>query len=192
MKQEILKIIKQGENERSAIVHRDYREGVHSQFRVYYDKLVFWNIGKLPYDLSIEDIKKGTKKSYPRNKLIAEIFRDCGLIERYGSGVRKVIEQFKEYGLKEPSFKEVAGGFDVVTYSKEFKEEIMKEKTVEKTVEKIFALIKEDPKITQEELSAKTGLTRRGVEWNLSKLKEKGLLKRIGPDKGGYWEVMEI
>jgi ATP-dependent DNA helicase RecG len=32
----------------------------------------------------------GKKKSEPRNKLIAEIFRDCGLIERYGSGIKRV------------------------------------------------------------------------------------------------------
>ena len=65
------------------------------------------------------------------------------------------------------------------------------EKTVEKTVEKIVYLIKENPHITQKELSEKTGLTRRGVEWNLSKLKEKGILKRVGPAKGGYWEVLK-
>jgi ATP-dependent DNA helicase RecG len=33
------------------------------------------------------------------------------------------------------------------------------------------------------------GLTRRGIEWNLSRLKEKGLIERIGPDKGGHWKV---
>ena len=35
-----------------------------------------------------------------------------------------------------------------------------------------------------------TGLTKRGVEWNLSKLKAKGLIRREGGDKGGYWEVL--
>ena len=197
MKQEILKIIEQGENETNAIVHRDYREGVHSQFRVYYDKLVFWNVGKLPYDLSIEDIKKGTKKSYPRNKLIAEIFRDCGLIERYGSGVKKVIEQFREYGLKEPSFKEVAGGFDAIAYSKEFKQKKVGEKGVEKGVEIsekqriILNLVKEIPNISKEKLKIRGGLTKKSVEYNIEKLKQKGLLKRIGPAKGGYWEVID-
>ena len=65
------------------------------------------------------------------------------------------------------------------------------EKTVEKTVEKILNLIKENPKVTQMELSAKTGLTRRGIEWNLKQLKQVGKLKRIGPDKGGSWEIVD-
>ena len=58
-----------------------------------------------------------------------------------------------------------------------------------KTVGKILALIDENHKITREELSAKIGLTIRGVKWNLKKLKKEGVLKRIGPAKGGYWEV---
>ncbi|MFH1452403.1 MAG: winged helix-turn-helix transcriptional regulator [Armatimonadota bacterium] len=56
-------------------------------------------------------------------------------------------------------------------------------------MEKILALIKANPKITQKEIIDKTGLTRRGVEWNLKKLKNTGILKRIGPDKGGHWKL---
>ena len=65
------------------------------------------------------------------------------------------------------------------------------EKTVEKTVEKIFVIIKANPSITQKEIMDKTGLTRRGVEWNLKKLKGADRIQRIGPDKGGHWEIIE-
>ena len=58
-------------------------------------------------------------------------------------------------------------------------------------MEKILNAIKNNSKITQNKLIEVTGLTRRGVEWNLAKLKEKGIIKRIGPAKGGYWEVVE-
>jgi len=37
-----------------------------------------------------------------------------------------------------------------------------------------------------------TGLTRRGIEWNLAKHKKEGTIKRIGPDKGGYWGVTGV
>ena len=62
---------------------------------------------------------------------------------------------------------------------------------MEKTVEKITRLIKENPKITIKELENQTGLSRGGVEWNIEKLKNKGFIKRIGPDKGGYWQVVD-
>ena len=58
-------------------------------------------------------------------------------------------------------------------------------------MERILDAIKNNPKITQNELAEIAGLTRRGIEWNLAKLKEKGIIKRIGPAKGGYWEVVE-
>jgi ATP-dependent DNA helicase RecG len=66
------------------------------------------------------------------------------------------------------------------------------EKTVEKTVEKIIKLIQENPSVTTSELQKHTNLTRRGVEWQIKNLKEKGILKRIGPAKGGEWKIINI
>ena len=60
-----------------------------------------------------------------------------------------------------------------------------------KTVEKILSIINENPFVTQNQLIDLTGLSRRGVEWQLKQLKEKGLIRRIGADKGGYWEIVE-
>jgi DNA-binding transcriptional ArsR family regulator len=65
------------------------------------------------------------------------------------------------------------------------------EKTREITREKIISLIKGNPKITTTKLAEKTGLSLKGIEWNIKSLKENGLLHRIGPDKGGYWEVVK-
>jgi ATP-dependent DNA helicase RecG len=70
-----------------------------------------------------------------------------------------------------------------------FGEKLVENVTPQKTVEKIMEAITNNPQITQAELSKMTGLTRRGVEYNLSKLKEKGLIEREGPDKGGSWKV---
>ncbi|ODS42668.1 MAG: hypothetical protein MSIBF_05030 [Candidatus Altiarchaeales archaeon IMC4] len=64
------------------------------------------------------------------------------------------------------------------------------EKTREKTREKLIQLIKEDPKITTEELSKKTGLSIKGIEWNIKKLKDEKILERIGHAKGGRWEIV--
>jgi len=40
-------------------------------------------------------------------------------------------------------------------------------------------------------LAERIGLTRRGIEWNLKKLKDDKIIQRVGPDKGGYWEIIE-
>lgn len=59
------------------------------------------------------------------------------------------------------------------------------------TVGEILRLIRANPQITRGELSKLTGLSIRGVEWNLVKMKKDGLVKRIGPTKGGRWEVLK-
>ena len=59
------------------------------------------------------------------------------------------------------------------------------------TVEKIITSMIKKPKITQKELIEITGLSRRGVEWNIKRLKEKNAIKRVGSDKGGKWVVLK-
>ncbi len=80
---------------------------------------------------------------------------------------------------------------ELIKQNKLITREETNQKTVEKTVEKILSLIKENPKITQNELMDKTGLTRRGIEWNIQNLKNKKILRRVGPDKGGHWEIIK-
>jgi ATP-dependent DNA helicase RecG len=52
-------------------------------------------------------------------------------------------------------------------------------------------LIKNNPSITINELSASLVLTIIGVKWNLKKLKLLGKIKRVGTNKGRHWEVIE-
>ena len=58
-----------------------------------------------------------------------------------------------------------------------------------KTVEKILKILSNTPSITVREMSEILGLSRRGVEEQIKSLKQKGVIRRIGPDKGGHWEV---
>lgn len=61
----------------------------------------------------------------------------------------------------------------------------------QKSSEKILALISENPSVTTEVMAARVGISTRAVEKHLSNLKAKGLLLRIGPDKGGHWQVVK-
>ena len=65
--------------------------------------------------------------------------------------------------------------------------------TVKVTVnqQKILNLLKQNPFITQEELSKIIGIARKSIILNMKKLQEAGLIKRIGADKNGYWQVEE-
>jgi ATP-dependent DNA helicase RecG len=69
--------------------------------------------------------------------------------------------------------------------------EYLTQKTTQKTTQKIIEAITEKSDITQKELAAVIGITEDGVKYHIARLRKKGLLKRIGPDKGGHWEIVE-
>ena len=109
-------------------------------------------------------------------------------VERIGFGIKRMKEAMQKENLRTPEIQvsELNSFFTII-----FKRPFTAQVNTEKTMEKILIIIKDNPKITQKEISEKTGLTRRGIEWNLQQLKEKGIIKRIGPDKGGHWEIIK-
>lgn len=60
-----------------------------------------------------------------------------------------------------------------------------------KTRVKVLSAIHDDPKIMRAQLAGITGMSLKGVDWTIKRLKGEGLLRRSGPDKGGHWEVVE-
>ena len=55
---------------------------------------------------------------------------------------------------------------------------------------KILEAIRKNSSITQEELAEIVGITRKSIISNMKKLQENGLIKRIGADKNGYWQII--
>ena len=54
----------------------------------------------------------------------------------------------------------------------------------------ILKLMVANPRISKRELAEIIGISTTAIDKNISKLKEKGLLKRVGPDFGGHWEIV--
>ena len=72
-------------------------------------------------------------------------------------------------------------------------EKVTKKVTIKVTInqQKIIDVIKKNPYVTQEELADILGITKKSVTVNMKKLQENGLIKRIGANKNGYWQVNE-
>lgn len=60
-----------------------------------------------------------------------------------------------------------------------------------KSREKIIALLSQDNTLSAAALAKQIGITPKAVEKQIAKLKADGVLQRIGPDKGGYWQIIE-
>ena len=165
----------------NAVMHRDYfSEGANVSIEIYDDRIEISNPGSLPKDLGVNDL---SKKCFRRNPLIADILHRISYVEKAGTGIGRIKKAMKEYNLPEPVI-EINGFFTIILRS---------EKVTEKVTENqanILDAISKDNSITSEKLSLIIGISVRKTKENLAKLKQKGLLKRIGPDKGGRWEVL--
>lgn len=83
----------------NAIAHRDYRSTANVQVHIFHDRLEIVTPGGLPAGMREEDLGV---KSVPRNPLLFGIFYRMGLVEQIGSGVKRIREMCREYGVKEP------------------------------------------------------------------------------------------
>ena len=176
------------------IVHRDYHSPSESCIKVFEDHIEFFNPGRLMDGLTTDDLNSGNYLSTLRNKAIANHFNMLGEIEKYGSGVSRVIGLFQEADLPVPAIEEICGGIRVTVRKANGKDtEKDTEKNTEKITDnqrKILASITHDPQASQEKIAQTVGINRANVAKNLKKLVEMGLVKRVGPDKGGHWEVL--
>ena len=103
----------------NAISHRDYTNRSASiSLAIYDDRLELWNVGVLPPELTIEDLKK-QHASHPRNEEIATIFYERGLVEGWGTGTVRMAGYCQKNGTPDPEFIEYSGGFAVVFRFKE-------------------------------------------------------------------------
>lgn len=187
----------------NAIVHKDYTSCNPIQISVYPDKIYIWNDGTFPEDLNTATKLYRKHSSKPFNPRLANVFFKCGLIEAWGRGFDKIVEGCREYAGPRPNYKISSAGVMVLCKACPAYEKLKMgqtgnistvekgvEKSVEKSVEKIVAFLRHEPTATQNEIAATIGLSRRGVEKNLKNLKAAGRIRRIGPDKGGHWEVL--
>ncbi len=199
----------------NAVVHRDYKHSTDIVIKVFDNRIIFSNPGTLFGNLTLKDLEKDDYISSIRNKLLAEAFYLTGDIEKYGTGFIRIRKQLNEAKTATYKISEVGDFFRVALLdigSYDLKKDPVKEfndvekdienitHDVEKDVEKKFNLsknqililksIQKNKNLTQENLSEIVGITLRNIQNNMIKLKKKGVLKRIGPDKGGYWEVV--
>ncbi len=181
----------------NAIIHKDYAAGATIQIRVYADKLEIWNPGQLPPDWTVAKLL-GRHSSQPFNPDVANAFFRAGEIEAWGQGINRMLTACRQAHCPEPIFEYDRTGLwvnfpfspEIVALTNGDRAVTTREKTREKTRETILRIVRENPRVTSDELAQELGITRKGVEWHVSKLKKEGMLKRVGPDNGGQWEVL--
>ena len=195
----------------NAHCHRNLLDESCIQVAVYDDRLEVTSPGGLYNGLTYEEVMNGHSKI--RNKGIANIFSQMGLVEAWGSGIKRILNAAEEYGLPRPRFQEFDNMFRVEVFRNSFPMTNEKESIGEAsekhrrsigeaseaewrtdlndTQQKIIKLLSEDHQLSAVKLAEKIGVASRNIENNIKKLKEYGILIRHGSPKNGYWEIVD-
>ena len=134
---------------------------------------------------------------------------------------QNIMTACKNEGLPEPRFEAFGGGVLVTLFKPKMvgDEDSTSQKTDTKTSQKtsqktntktsqktsqktgtktsqiameILRYLRKNPKASRKELSIYFGRTSSSIQWHIEQLKKKGLIRHVGSDKGGYWEIILV
>ena len=128
---------------------------------------------------TLDGSEKRSRKSKKSSEKIANGSEKVKVGSEKGSEEKRL---GSKYGLEESSVKKGRG---VVIGSDEMAVGPVK------TWRVVLGLLARDPYASAGSVAAEIGISSRAVEKHISRLKARGLLSRVGPDKGGYWQVNE-
>lgn len=163
----------------NAIVHNNYFSSGLPTFEEFSNRFEISSSGGLPEGFTREDFLAGY--SLPVNPELMRVFRDLGLAERLGTGIRRVLKYYpKEIFRFSSSFLRVS-----IPLGKPIP---VNEKAPDSDTS-LVELIKDNPKITRAAAAEKLGISESSVYRQLKDLEEEGRIVREGSRKTGYWII---
>jgi len=187
----------------NSIVHRDYFSTAPILININIESVKFLNPVIMDLSLTVDDLMRG---SYPHNMFLFSNLERIDLVEKAGSGFLRIKRAMEKYELPmaniyfskrlfEVSFKRP--DLQINSYRKriidgkgfEYAENVP-ENVPENRLILIINIIKNNNRITISELSTRLSVNEKTIKRDLDKLKISGMVKRIGPAKGGRWEVI--
>ena len=186
----------------NALIHRDYLVSATIRLFIFDNRIEIISPGHLPDNLTVEKIRTGM--SNIRNPILVS-FVAKGLLPYHGlgSGIKRALEEWSDIDFTDDRErclftatvhrKEVAGAVEGIGLPKTSGESSPKSsgKSSGKTEDQVLGFLSDRPGMTIPELAEALGITTRGVEKQIAKLRQDGRLCRVGPAKDGHWKVIE-
>lgn len=184
----------------NAVAHRSYLEPGNIQVALYDNRLEITSPGMLLNGVSIEKMKEGYSKI--RNRAISNAFSYMKIIEKWGSGIPRIIKECREYGLKEPELIDLDGDFRVNLYRGHQNGDtnsgtigtigtIGTNQKVEIEEQQILDILKTNPKSTQKDIQEQMKISIRSVKRIMADLQKKGMITRKGNNRSGEWIIKQ-
>ena len=194
----------------NAVIHRSYLEPNDIQVALYDNRLEITSPGMLLSGVNVKRMKEGYSKL--RNRAIASVFAYVNIIEKWGSGIPRIMNEIREYGLQEPEFIIFENDFRVNIYRKNYnttqstqgstqnrinttqaisKKEKLDIKNLTETDKTIINTIINNPEMSQKQIADNLNWTVNKVKYYMKKFKQKNILKYEGTSQNGKWKIQE-
>ena len=178
------------------LIHREYSSAFPAKIIIEKNRIYSENSNK-PHHRGVIDINNFSP--YPKNPVIARVFEEIGFADELGSGIRNLKKYVKIYSnsapqlIEEDVFKIIVPLGEGVEKDlvNDLEKDLVNDLDLTENQKQILIEIEKHIHITQKELSRRIGITEKNIRNNILILKQKGLLKRVGPDKGGHWEIIK-
>ena len=177
----------------NAVCHRQWGlRGDYILVAKYDDRLEIKSPGRLPNIVTVDNI---FTTRFARNPIISRVLTEMELVRELNEGVPRIFSEMKEASLPEPKIVETAANITVVLYNGKrisASDNSMDNNLSENlsvTQQKVLKMIHEKTYTNASKVAETLHISRNSVNAAISALKEKGLIVRIGEDKGGHWEV---
>lgn len=170
----------------NSFAHARYDGNVQHEIDIYSNRISITNPGSFANEFTPNDFFYRDLKSYLRNQSIADVLYLCKDVETCGHGLKKVYRLCKEakvdisYINNENDFTIEFSRIDRNQDGELSKEEFS-----------VLSVFKTNKNAIKDDVIRQTGLSSRTIDRIIKSLKEKALLRRIGSNKNGYWEVLK-
>ena len=142
--------------------------------------------------VTLDKMREGYSKI--RNRALAHAFSYMNLIEAWGSGIPKLLEAMKEYGLREPEFQDLEIGFRINLYRNV---EDATQSTTQSTTQftpddleqAILKLMSEESSISQKEIAIQLAMNQNTIKYHVRKMLKNGVIMREGTSRKGKWSI---
>lgn len=191
----------------NACLHNNWVDGTPPAIYVFSNRIEVVSTGGLPSNLSREDFFAGVSK--PVNDELAKILIRLNMVEQTGHGIPLVTRLYGksvfefldffirvsipfeydvndshvingEYGdvmlLRQPQFRYETGNKEV--------------KLGNKTRDNIISVLRDNPSLSKDSVAKIIGKSSKTVEWHIKKLVDEGLVRHVGANKNGHWEIL--
>lgn len=197
----------------NALVHRDYLVSAPIRIFIFDDRVEIISPGTLPNNLTIANIKAGN--SNIRNPILIS-YAAKGLLPYHGigSGILRALKAWPDIDFEDDRESSLFKAIVRRTHRPAENTGVLAPELASKTqnlhqkqglsdatlrdiapeiAPELFALLEHisaNPRITTTELATVLNVSRRTILYRTTMLKKKGILRRIGPSKGGQWEIL--